>query len=122
MILKFLLQPIVENSIIHGLDDVVHKVTIKICVYIEDDFLIVTITDNGKGFDETQLEKSKNKDLCSKKLAGIGVPNVNERIKLNFGNIYGITIKSRLGFGTEVHMKLPVKTEKGEGYVQGIDC
>ncbi len=121
MILKFLLQPIVENSIIHGLDEVVHKVTIKISIYQEDDYLMVSIIDDGRGFDESQLARRRDEDVSSKKLAGIGISNVDERIKLNFGDLYGLKIKTCPGCGTEVEMKLPLITEKGETDVQSTD-
>jgi len=103
-ILKFILQPIVENSIIHGIsDDEQSEIEIKIRIYRMNDKLLIEIKDNGKGFDVYGIEhKDKNK-----KLSGIGLSNVDERIKINYGNEYGINVQSKPGEGTNVSITLP---------------
>ncbi|HHW00186.1 MAG TPA: histidine kinase [Clostridiaceae bacterium] len=103
-ILKFILQPIVENSIIHGIsDDEQSEIEIKIDIYRMNDKLLIDIKDNGKGFDIHSIEhRGKNK-----KLSGIGLSNVDERIKINYGNEYGIKVQSKPGKGTNVRITLP---------------
>lgn len=103
-ILKFILQPIVENSIIHGISDDEHsEIEIKISIYKMDDKLLIDIRDNGKGFDMRAIDlKEKNN-----KLSGIGLTNVDERIKINYGSEYGIKVQSKPGRGTDVRIVLP---------------
>jgi len=103
-VLKFILQPIVENSIIHGTsDDSQSEIEIKITICRMNDKLLINVSDNGKGFDINSMKlKEKNK-----KLSGIGLSNVDERIKINYGSEYGIKIQSKPGYGTDVKIELP---------------
>jgi two-component system sensor histidine kinase YesM len=115
-LIKLILQPIVENSILHGLNDMNRKGIICIKAYSEDKNLIIEVIDNGKGIDENQLKKlftKENKDGFNK----IGVINVDKRVKLNFGEKYGLTIKSKKNHYTIVKYKLPIILEsEGEKY------
>lgn len=114
MVLKFILQPIVENSIIHGTDEDERTVNIKISVYSREDILIINISDDGKGFDTGDLNPKGGKN----KLSGIGIENVDERIKLNFGEAYGLSTKSRQGEGTVTEIVLPLILREGDSNVQ----
>lgn len=100
MVLKFILQPIVENSIIHGFEDMTENVkgVIYIKGAIEEGDIRITIIDNGKGF--KMEDENKN-------FTGIGIANVDKRIKMNFGQRYGITIKSILNTSTTVELLIP---------------
>lgn len=109
-ILKFILQPIVENSILHGGGDDERIVHIHLSVRVEDDVLAVTIRDDGKGFDmEKQETRARNG-----RLSGIGIGNVDERIRLNFGAAFGLHMESTPGKGTVTRLKCPLFYEKGE--------
>ncbi|NOV03597.1 HAMP domain-containing protein [Paenibacillus sp. LMG 31457] len=105
-ILKLLLQPILENAIIHGFYAKESMGIIKIKGEKQEDQLIITITDNGKGMEqrtmEALLQENKVESLC-----GIGIANVNDRIRLNYGEAYGLEIHSEPGIGTEVIVTLP---------------
>lgn len=101
-IIKFILQPIVENSIIHGIDENRDDQKITIRVKKVNEEILISIDDNGKGFNS----KEKAKD---NKLSGIGWNNVDERIKLTFGEKYGTTINSEVNVGTNVRIKIPKK-------------
>lgn len=99
-IIKFILQPIVENSIIHGIDENKENQKIVIKVVEEKENILISIKDNGKGFNS----KEKVKD---NRLSGIGWNNVDERIKLTFGLSYGTTINSEVNKGTIVKIIIP---------------
>ncbi|MGL5821868.1 MAG: sensor histidine kinase [Sarcina sp.] len=113
--LKLIIQPIVENSIYHGLESLYDEGEIKIDIFRKDLFLFIIIQDNGLGIKSENLETILKKKRNFKSTgSGVGLRNVNERIKLYFGDEYGLTIKSELDVGTEVIMKLPIIEARGE--------
>lgn len=98
--LKFILQPFVENSIIHGLEPKVGEGTVIVSGYIEDGYLEFKIYDDGVGFDtESQIATS------------YGIRNVKERLELTYGNESSLKIRSTIGEGTTVVLKIPIKNE-----------
>ena len=106
--LKLMLQPLVENAIYHGMEFMDGDGEIDVKVFKEDDSLYFTITDNGLGMSEDMVEALLSKDFVpSKKGSGIGVKNVNERIKLYFGNEYGLKVESEPDEGTKITIHLP---------------
>lgn len=109
-ILKFILQPVVENSIIHGNEDEQQdNINIVLSCEKSGNDLYLMIKDNGKGMSGEKVKQLLSENYKSKKqFSGVGIINVNNRIKLNFGDKYGIDIKSKEGAGTEVIMKLPL--------------
>ena len=113
---KLILQPIIENSIVHGMDGEISFIEVKIEGRVEGDDIVFRIRDNGKGIDADkinimlQTSESNNKNGFN----GMGIKNVNERIKLYFGEQYGLYYLSNIENGTEVIMRLPViKDERG---------
>lgn len=102
-VIKLVLQPLVENAFIHGISNNTKDSFIKIIVKLEDNTIIYIIEDNGAGIDSEFVEQlnSQNNQI------GFGIRNVNERIKLLFGDSYGITISSRLNYGTTILVKQP---------------
>ena len=106
--LKLMLQPLVENAIYHGMEFMDGDGEIDVKVFKEDDSLYFTITDNGLGMSEDMVEALLSKDFVpSKKGSGIGVKNVNERIKLYFGSEYGLKVESEPDEGTKITIHLP---------------
>lgn len=106
--LKLMLQPLVENAIYHGMEFMDGDGEIKIKVYKENDSLYFIISDNGLGMSEEIVNSLLYKDIVpSKKGSGIGVKNVNERIKLYFGNAYGLVVESWPDEGTKITIHLP---------------
>lgn len=107
--LKLMLQPLVENAIYHGMEfkDGDGEILVKVCT--EEDGLLFTVRDNGLGMTQEQLERllSGEPHISSRKGSGIGVKNVNERIRLYFGEEYGLTIASEPDEGTEIRIRLP---------------
>lgn len=102
MIMKFLLQPIVENAILHGFEEDRQDQLLTIKIVKEDDHILVEIKDNGKGFDLNQQEQKANS-----RLSGIGMRNIEERIQLTYGQTYRMQTLSVLGKGTTVRLYLP---------------
>ena len=115
MILKFTLQPFVENSIIHGVSD--NCLWIRILAWTEQDKLKLSVRDNGLGFDPIVLESRQTID-AARRFNKIGISNVQERIKLYYGDTYGVEIESAPQKGTRVTITLPLtepsKTEMGD--------
>lgn len=113
-ILKFILQPIIENSIIHGIGPMDEKGLISVRAYKYDEELIFSVTDNGTGICDDKVEHILKSSGSSSTFSGIGIYNVNERIKLNFGEQYGLNIQSVEGLYTTVEIRLPIIKEKVE--------
>lgn len=108
----FILQPIVENAIFYSLKEkqVCH---IQIRSYLEGGNLYVSVKDDGIGMDENKINRVLDKEMGMNK---VGIRNVNERLKLNFGEECGLRILSTEGVGTEVILKMPAAYEgKGAG-------
>ena len=107
---KITLQPIIENAIYHGMDRMVDEGLIQIGIHQTEDKIIFTVTDNGVGMTEEQCEEVLKKEPGDR--AGIGIKNVNDRIKIYFGEQYGLVIESELDEGTRVTITMPKITEK----------
>lgn len=108
-ILRFILQPIIENAIIHGIGPKQGQGAIYCRGYAEDGELAITITDTGAGMDSREIDRLLDGEKNSEdSFNGIGLKNVNERIKLSYGERYGLLIKSEMDMFTSVEIKLPV--------------
>ena len=107
--LKLMLQPLVENAIYHGMEFKDGDGIIEIKAEQKEDGLWFTVLDNGLGMTEEQVENllTDHAHVSSKRGSGIGVKNVNERIRLYFGNEYGLFIESEPDEGTTIRIHLP---------------
>ena len=112
--LKLMLQPLVENAIYHGMEFMDGDGLIMVKAWREEDELYLSVADNGLGMTEDKVEMILTGKSASGngRGSGIGVKNVNERIKLYFGEAYGLTIDSEPDEGTTVIIHLPAKDEK----------
>lgn len=123
---KLTIQPFVENAIYHGLEQTKNKGIVSIKIETTPKKLLIQVGDNGRGMPEEQVGEindylgrvpvsyvGENK----KKKGGIAIKNVNSRIKLLFGEEYGVHVYSTLDVGTDVLITLP-KIERGE-YEEG---
>ena len=99
MVPSMLLQPIIENSIRHGLSSKVDGGMIRVTSHLSDDRLHIFIEDDGIGMSESKLETLFEK--------GIGVSNVNERLKVLYGEEYRMWVDSKPGEGTRTGIELP---------------
>ena len=110
--LKLMLQPLVENAIYHGMDFIDGDGEILLKVWKEEGDLYFSVIDNGLGMTEEQVGNlfTGASHVDSKRGSGIGVKNVNEMIKLYFGEKYGLSTESEPDEGTTVKIHLPVVT------------
>lgn len=109
-IFPLLIQPIVENAIIHGLEPQVGEGHLAIQVKAFKNYFEIMVRDNGIGMDDQRLAQVQKKLVEGDNLDGkrIGVRNVHHRIQLYYGKEYGLSISSRLGHGTTVKITLPI--------------
>ncbi|SEA82955.1 two-component system, sensor histidine kinase YesM [Pseudobutyrivibrio sp. ACV-2] len=109
---KMSLQPIIENAIIHGVEEIAEDTTIYIKGLIKDEDYLIEITDNGRGMNDEEL------DVLKKKISGeittgggsgngIGLKNVQDRLRMAFGETYGIEVATKEGCYTKVSVKIP---------------
>lgn len=106
---KFLLQPILENSIIHGIGPKKGQGEIEVKGYLYEDKLIMTIIDDGIGMSKEAIATIlEAKNGSANRFSGIGIKNVQERIKLFFGDKYGLRLESNLHHFTMVEITLPI--------------
>lgn len=110
-IIKLILQPIVENAIIHGINDIDREKYIKISGFLKDGNLIFQVEDNGVGMTEDELKNVlDNKEISKTSFNHIGINNVESRIKLNCGQEYGLKIESEKNKFTRITFILPILT------------
>lgn len=107
----YILQPIVENSIVHGLEPMIEPCTIKISVFQQMDKIIIEIWDNGCGMKPEKLKQLLKETGQSKR---VGINNVHNRIQILYGKQFGLTIKSKYQEYTEVRIKLPASKNIGK--------
>lgn len=115
---KFMLQPIVENSIVHGFERSKYGGEVQIIIQRSDSDVVISVKDNGIGMDEDTLN-SLNEKLAAKPVevfdedepivrGGIALININKRIKLLFGKDYGMRVYSVKGYGTKMCVTIPL--------------
>lgn len=122
-VLRMLLQPLVENSVLHGYDKMVQtRIVIKISCCKAGQCLLISVMDTGRGMpkrqaDEMNAELEKPVDfnvmenMERSKNHGIGIKNINRRIKIYYGNAYGLSVKSFEGIGTIFKIRIPLDEE-----------
>ena len=107
------LQPIVENAIYHGIEEMAEDTNIYIKGMIEDSDVIIEITDAGKGMTQEDVDRLHRKlngelEASGGPGNGIGLKNVQDRIKVSFGESYGIEIASKLDCYTKIMVRIPL--------------
>lgn len=102
---KITLQPIIENAIYHGVRQMLDEGEINIRIYEDGSDIIFEIEDNGVGMSGETCREILHREPGDK--AGIGIKNVNDRIKIYFGNEYGLSITSEMDEGTCVKIRMP---------------
>ena len=106
---KITLQPIIENAIYHGINGLVDEGEIVIRIESQGDDILATVEDNGVGMEKEQIDAIFHR---SDSKSGIGIKNVNDRLKIWFGEAYGITIESVPDEGTRVIVRMPKKQKE----------
>lgn len=113
---KMSLQPIVENSVYHGIENVAEDTSIYLKVYEEKDIIYLEVSDMGIGMDEKMVEELNRKinsvdAIDEESNHGRALYNVQERIKMHFGPDYGLKVYSKLGAYTKVIIEIPKDKE-----------
>lgn len=104
---KMLLQPFIENAIIHGFEGMKRDNFLRIDMRLEDGFLSITIKDNGKGIEESMVERFNRRDFPEPERSHIGVENAISRLNMYYGEQASVKFASTLGEGTEVTILIP---------------
>ncbi len=109
MIIKFTLQPIVENAILHGIEPTGQFGQIEISARKKEGHLYISIEDNGAGMTKEELQRltASLSNQSKNAMSGIGVSNVDTRLKLNYGPEYGLIYESSPGEYTRVTIHIP---------------
>jgi two-component system sensor histidine kinase YesM len=110
---KITLQPIIENAIMHGLDLLVDEGHITVRVRQDGEDIVFTVQDNGVGMSAEQAAAILREDAQDR--TGIGIKNVNDRLRIYFGRQYGLRITSELDAGTSVELRMP-KVKEARDY------
>lgn len=100
---KFFLQPLVENSILHGFEGMSGGGVLKLAAEKQGDFIVFTVSDNGKGMETAEYENAARRT----REGSIGLSNVYRRLSLIYGDGYSIDLKSEPGIGTTFYLTLP---------------
>lgn len=110
------IQPLVENAVIHGIENKEEGGWVKLSCFMKDEYIIITIKDNGVGMSQKTLQDIINKRRTPNEghTTGLGVNNVRERLELMYGRNDVFEIFSEEGVGTEVRIKLPQMDLGGE--------
>lgn len=126
MVPKMILQPLIENAVVHGMEGADHPCMLTIRAAREQNHLVLEVSDDGCGMDAVQLAALRERlgsgsPMLEENVRHIGLRNVHDRIRLMYGEPYGVQIESGLGQGTRVRIMLPVKEETTD-HVPGNDC
>lgn len=111
--LKLIVQPLVENALVHGIEPSVDKGHIAVSARLDGQDVVIEVSDDGLGMSGERLSAVRAGVAASTKGSGVGIKNVQERIKLYFGEAYGLSYESELEEGTRVTVRFPAVTEDG---------
>ena len=108
-VLNLILQPLVENAIVHGLESKIEGGNIYICIKKEGKHLLYIVEDDGVGTAQEEIRRclTERKDSND----ALALNNINQRIKCKYGEEYGITFYSEIGVGTRIEVKMPLECE-----------
>ncbi len=109
--IKLILQPIIENAIMHGIRYMEENALLQLSCRVNNNRIILTIEDNGNGMDEKTVQALLSTDLNSLD-KGYGLSNVIKRLKLYYGDRHKVSIKSNLGIGTLISISLEAMDER----------
>lgn len=121
---KMILQPLVENALIHGLEPKDGNKSLVLKAVSGEEGLTIILKDNGVGMTEEKIKhvlSGKENEENPDSQHGVGIYNVHQRIQMNYGEQYGLHIISKLGEGTEIQITLP-RVREGEEDDPGNDC
>ncbi|WP_405176634.1 sensor histidine kinase [Paenibacillus sp. FSL H8-0261] len=108
-----IIQPLVENCVIHGLENRIEGGMVRVEIRIEDSYLKVQVSDNGVGISKTRIQEirkmlNNNDDYETN---NIGMRNIHLRLQLTYGPQFGLTLASQIGFGTQISFAIPLRSD-----------
>ena len=110
---KFVIEPIAENAVIHGIETMDEDAVVAIRICRDGGDLLISVTDNGVGFDVLQYQReSEEKEHDKPVREKVGLKNVNIRLKYIYGEKYGLVVKSQINKGTIVQIRIPMIEEE----------
>ncbi|MFD0958389.1 sensor histidine kinase [Paenibacillus chungangensis] len=112
-ILKFLLQPIIENAVLYGISEISRAGEIRLSASKEQNQLHLIISDNGCGMSAERLKQVREIVYGGKDVNHLGLKNIHERIQLHYGKNFGLQIDSVEDEGTRVELRLPIIKQTG---------
>ncbi len=114
LIPKLSIEPLVENAVVHGLEKKMEKGTVRLSICRKNDSVCFEVIDDGAGFEIGNIDLDDNETILRRKKGhnSIGLMNTHKRIRLIYGEPYGIRIESRLNQGSTVMVNIPV--DRGE--------
>ena len=121
-LMKLMLQPIVENALYHGIKNKRGKGMIRVTGREEGEDLVFVVEDDGIGMMPEELERMRgliSGEVTEEEPHGFGIANVASRIRLHYGEDYGITAESTYGSGSKVSVRIPQITNRADAYSPG---
>jgi two-component system sensor histidine kinase YesM len=108
-----IIQPLVENCVIHGLENRIDGGMIRVEIRLEDHYLKVQVSDNGAGISKARIQEiikmlDHNDDYETN---SIGIRNIHLRLQLTYGPQFGLTLTSQIGFGTQISFAIPLRSD-----------
>ncbi|MEK4348605.1 sensor histidine kinase [Paenibacillus sp. FSL P4-0184] len=108
-----IIQPLVENCVIHGLENRIEGGMVRVEIRLEDSSLKVQVSDNGVGISKTRIQEirrmlNNNDDYETN---NIGMRNIHLRLQLTYGPQFGLTLASQIGFGTQISFAIPLRSD-----------
>ncbi|WP_379127406.1 sensor histidine kinase [Paenibacillus sp. sgz500958] len=108
-----IIQPLVENCVIHGLENRIDGGMVRVDIRVDNDQLLVQVSDNGAGISEARIQEIRqmlaNKD--DYETNNIGMRNIHVRLQLTYGQECGLTLASQAGFGTQISFAIPLRSD-----------
>jgi len=112
---KLIIQPFVENAIVHGLERTGEKGIIEMKGYLEDGYIVLEVKDNGVGMTQEQIkevfEADETKEYMSQRIGRYAIKNIKERLHLKYHDDFKLQIQSQVGVGTTVIIVIPARSE-----------
>ncbi len=108
---RLIIEPIVENAIVHGVEKMSEKASVTITLFYDEDDILIQVVDNGVGFDVSAVVNNTSQDFNNGEIRRekMGLNNTNQRIKLMYGSRYGLHIDSKKNNGTRIEIRIPKK-------------
>ncbi|WP_419886673.1 cache domain-containing sensor histidine kinase [Paenibacillus sp. B-A-8] len=108
-----IIQPLVENCVIHGLENRIEGGMVWVEIRLEDSYLKVQVSDNGTGISKARIQEIRkmldnNDDYETN---NIGMRNIHLRLQLTYGPQFGLTLTSQIGFGTQISFAIPLRSD-----------